>query len=217
MRASLRSVHGALDCVDSTADVDRVALLTSEAFRLATTALGSKYRNPKAWAWWDTECQDAKSKAEGGGSAERKAYLDTMMEKRRAYWAEFVSNATIKGNGIWKVMDWRKPRAEAAPPTLTTPDGEAATTKAKALALYKAHFLTEAVDVGGGVAASVSDHPVRVMHTDVPQEQWGKEVWEACAGPSSTAPGEDTSTTADCRAVWPELGPVLRVLYRRCV
>jgi len=62
-----------------------VALLTSEAFRLATTALGSKHRNPKAWAWWDTECQEAKSKAERGGPAERKAYLETIMEKRRAY------------------------------------------------------------------------------------------------------------------------------------
>ena len=55
------------------------------------------------------------------------------------------------------------------------------------------------------------------MYTDVSPEQWDKEVWEACAGPSATAPGEDTSTTSDCRAVWPELGPILRALYRRCV
>ena len=50
VRTSLRLVHGALDYVDTTLDVDRVALLTLEVFRLATMALGSRHRNPKAWA-----------------------------------------------------------------------------------------------------------------------------------------------------------------------
>jgi len=47
---SLRCVYGALDYIDTTIDADRVALLTLEAFRLVTEALGNKYRNPKAWA-----------------------------------------------------------------------------------------------------------------------------------------------------------------------
>ena len=90
-----------------------------------------------------------------------------MMNKRRVYWTEFISNATIKGNDIWKVIDWRKPRSEAVPPTLSTLDGEAVTTQTKAFALYRAHFLTAAVDVGGGVVANVSDDPVRVIYTNV--------------------------------------------------
>ena len=40
------------------------------------------------------------------------------------------------------------------------------TTQAKALALYKAHFLTVIADIGGGVAANVLDCPVRVMNVD---------------------------------------------------
>jgi len=156
--------------MDGAAGVDRVALLTSEAFRLATEALGNRHRNPKAWAWWDTTCQEAKARAEAGGPGERKAYLEVMMEKKRAYWAEFVGNATVKGSGIWKVMSWREPKSEAVPPTLSTPDGEAVTTQGKAAALYEAHFRTSATDIGGGTPAKVSDHPVRVMQTDVPQE-----------------------------------------------
>ena len=50
VNASLRHVYGALDHMDLTIEVDRVALLTTEAFRLAIEALGSKHRNPKAWA-----------------------------------------------------------------------------------------------------------------------------------------------------------------------
>ena len=57
-------------------------------------------------------------------------------------------------------MDWRKPRSEAVPPTLSTLEGEAITTPAKALALYRAYFLTVVIDIGGGLVANVSNYPI---------------------------------------------------------
>jgi len=49
------------------------------------------------------------------------------------------------------------------PPTLFTLDGEAITTTAKAVALYKAHFYTTVTDIGGDTLARVLGHPVRVI------------------------------------------------------
>ena len=52
------------------------------------------------------------------------------------------------------------------PLTLAIPDGKAVITLAKALALYKAHFLTTATDLGGDTIANVSEHPIRVINTN---------------------------------------------------
>ena len=54
-------------------------------------------------------------------------------------------------------------------PTLSTLDGEATTTLVKALALYKAHFLTSVANIGGGIVANVLGYPVRVIDTDALQ------------------------------------------------
>ena len=52
------------------------------------------------------------------------------------------------------------------PLTLLTLEREAITTLVKALALYRAYFLTVAVNIGGGVTANVSDYPVCVIDTN---------------------------------------------------
>jgi len=82
--------------------LDKYAADTSECFSLPAKAVGTRFRDPKHWAWWDQECKDANSKAAGGSAYDRREYRRVLLRTRREHYKEFVS--TAGPDRLWKVM-----------------------------------------------------------------------------------------------------------------
>lgn len=205
----------------TTDELETFATAVREVFQVAIEKGGrSSKANTRGAGWWTDECKQAHTKyvsvkaADGIATEERKAFLATVRNAKRAFWRRIIDGAS-DSEALYKVVSWHKksPKLKAPPLKLNGRVIEDTMEKAEVLREEVLGRFSAEDDIPDFDLESFEFVTYLPWETDLTLE----EVERCTIGVTSTSPGTDGITVRLLKACWGSIKNKLHALFAKCL